>query len=138
MSHGKCLGCPVVAKEQDLLLECMSLPYQQQTLLSLTTPGHPKMPVSEQQYACMCRKNWEVLTCGGLMTAEKLSTLYMPRFEMVKVPPAISSGASLPSLACSAPLTHSVIHFLSTPPMLSLMHLTHSLLYQTHCPKGVS
>ena len=38
-------------------------------------------------------------TCGGLMTAAKESTLNMPRLEMVKVPPLISSGPSLPSLA---------------------------------------
>lgn len=33
------------------------------------------------------------------MTAAKESTLNMPRLEMVKVPPLISSGPSLPSLA---------------------------------------
>ena len=41
----------------------------------------------------------QVQTCGGLMTAAKESTLNMPRLEMVKVPPLISSGPSLPSLA---------------------------------------
>lgn len=35
------------------------------------------------------------------MTAEKESTLYMPRLEMVKVPPLISAGPNLPSFAYS-------------------------------------
>ncbi len=44
------------------------------------------------------------------MTAEKLSTLYMPRLEMVKVPPAISAGPSLPSLACTHTITSASNH----------------------------
>lgn len=41
--------------------------------------------------------------CGGLMIAEKLSTLpYIPRLETVKVPPWNSCGWSLPSRARAA------------------------------------
>ena len=39
--------------------------------------------------------------CGGLMMAANWSTPNIPRLEMVKVPPVISSGFSLLSLACS-------------------------------------
>ena len=37
------------------------------------------------------------------MMAENCATPYMPRFDTVKVPPLISSGFSLPSLACFKP-----------------------------------
>ena len=37
--------------------------------------------------------------CGGLMIAVKCEMSNMPRFEMVKVPPWYSCGASLPSRA---------------------------------------
>ena len=40
--------------------------------------------------------------CGGLITAEKLLMPYIPRLEMVKVPPWNSSGLSRPDLAFSA------------------------------------
>lgn len=37
--------------------------------------------------------------CGGLMMAVKCEIPYMPKFEMVKLPPWYSSGLSLPSRA---------------------------------------
>ena len=38
---------------------------------------------------------------GGLMIAENSSTPYMPRFEMLNVPPSRSPGAGLPDRARS-------------------------------------
>ena len=37
--------------------------------------------------------------CGGFTMAYRLSTPYIPRFEIVKVPPAYSSGRNWPSRA---------------------------------------
>src|SRR3954469_25988462 len=40
-----------------------------------------------------------IAACGGVSTAVKLSTAYMPRFEIVKVPPSRSSARSFASRA---------------------------------------
>jgi hypothetical protein len=42
--------------------------------------------------------NGEDRCCGGLITAEKLSIPYIPRFETVKVPRESSAGVIVPSL----------------------------------------
>ncbi len=43
-----------------------------------------------------------IAPCGGLITASNCVMPYMPRLEMLKLPPWYSSGFSLPSRARAA------------------------------------
>ena len=67
---------------------------------------------------------------GGFIIAEKLFTPYIPRFETVKVPPVISSGLSLFSLALAA-MSLTSVEIYSNP--LRLIELT----YGARRPLGV-
>ena len=53
------------------------------------------------EYMCPAMQYCAGHAWGGLTTAENWVMPNMPRFDTVKVPPADSSGFSLPSLACN-------------------------------------
>src|ERR671936_160712 len=61
--------------------------------------GRTSKPVSIGTAFCSIAPTARIAACGGLRTATNCSTPYMPRFEIVKVPPSRSSCRSLFSRA---------------------------------------
>ena len=62
------------------------------------TPTWPFTTTARSLVACIPR----MADCGMLMMGVPISEPKTPPFEIVKVPPAMSSMASLPSRACQA------------------------------------
>src|SRR5215471_14455618 len=63
------------------------------------TIGRTAVPPSTGTTRSSVAPTATIAACGGFSTAVKLSTAYMPRFEIVKVPPSRSSARSLFSRA---------------------------------------